>query len=148
MVDEGSRGEDARKLIKSRIRAEEALGEKEHWPPATKASVENLPDRTDLKNTLREVMGEEMRDIQWASKPKNPDYSDEEVPLPFSKELLDKPTSGDTRALKMQSYKRLTDPYDHLEGFIYAFEGRGNNDATKCKLFPTTLRGAARDWFK
>lgn len=100
-------------------------------------------------------MGEEMNsvwdwlwDIEHSSKPKNLDYSKKEVSLPFFKELVDEPTSGDTQALKMQSYKRLTDLYDHLDGFIYVIEGRENSDATKCKLLSITLITVVRDWFK
>lgn len=73
--------------------------------------------------------------------PRNLGYSKGEITFPFSKALLNELTSGDTWAHKMQSYEGLTDPYDYLDGFIYAVEGRGNNDATKCFLFPTTLRG-------
>ncbi|CAN6725511.1 unnamed protein product [Malus baccata var. baccata] len=87
-------------------------------------------------------------DIKRASKPKNLNYSKEKVPLPFSNELFDEPLSGNTRALKMQSHEGLTDLYDHLDGFIYAIEGRGNNDTIKCRLFLTTLRGSAQAWFK
>lgn len=43
--------------------------------------------------------------------------------LPFSKELLNKPTSRDTEALKMESYEGHTDLYNHLYGFIYAVKG-------------------------
>ncbi|TQE14000.1 hypothetical protein C1H46_000422 [Malus baccata] len=100
-------------------------------------------------------MSEEMKsvwdrpeDIEHSSKPKNPDYSEREVSLPLFKELVDEPTNEETPALKMQSYKRLTDSYDHLDGFIYAVEGWRNNDATKCKLLSTTLIAAVRDWFK
>ncbi|RXH78937.1 hypothetical protein DVH24_034144 [Malus domestica] len=87
-------------------------------------------------------------DIKRASKPKNLNYSKEKVPLPFSNELFDEPLSGNTRALKIQSHEGLTDLYDHLDGFIYAIEGRGNNDAIKCRQFLTTLRGSAQAWFK
>lgn len=60
-----------------------------------------------------------MGDKDRASRPKNLDYSKEEVHLPFSKELLDELKSEATRALKMQSCDRLTDPYNHLERFTY-----------------------------
>lgn len=100
-------------------------------------------------------MGEEMKsvwdwlgDIEWESEPKNLNYSKEKVPLPFSKELFDEPLSGNTRALKIQSHEGLTNLYDHLDGFIYAIKGRGNNDTIKCSLFPTTFRGSTQAWFK
>ncbi|TQE12632.1 hypothetical protein C1H46_001844 [Malus baccata] len=97
---------------------------------ATKGPTENLHSRYDLRNTLREVMSEEMKkvwdqigDIERTSKTKNSDYSEKKVPLSFSKDLLDEPTSDDTRALKMQSYEGLSHPCDYLNGFIYAVKG-------------------------
>ncbi|RXI02360.1 hypothetical protein DVH24_030289 [Malus domestica] len=77
--------------------------------------------------------------------PKNPDYSEGEVSFPFSEALLDEPISDDTQALKIQSYEGLTDPYNHLNSFIYVVEGWENNDATNSHLFLTTLSRAARD---
>lgn len=79
--------------------------------------------------------------LKKASKPRNLGYYEGEIPLPFSKALLNELTNGDTWAHKMQSYEGLIDPYNHLDGFIYAMESQGNNDATKCCLFLTTLRG-------
>lgn len=84
-----------------------------------------------------------MGGIEKASRPKNPDYSEGEVAFPCFEALLDEPISGDTRAFKMQSYEGLTNPYDHLNGFIYVVEGRENSDATKCHLFLTTFSGVA-----
>lgn len=39
---------------------------------------------------------DQLGDLEMTSKTKNSDYSENEVPLPFSKDLLDEPTSGDT----------------------------------------------------
>ncbi|RXH83677.1 hypothetical protein DVH24_005930 [Malus domestica] len=63
----------------------------------------------------------QLGDIKQSSKLKNPDYSEEDVLLPFTNELLDKPTSRDTKALKMERYEGHTD--NCLYGFIYAVKG-------------------------
>ncbi|CAL9016086.1 unnamed protein product [Prunus brigantina] len=80
--------------------------------------------------------------------PLAPPFSEDEIPLPYTKELLSSVVIGDTKAPKIALYEGLTDPYDHLDNFRYAMEGRGANEATKCRLFPTTLKGAALNWFK
>ncbi|CAN6717278.1 unnamed protein product [Malus baccata var. baccata] len=71
------------------------------------------------KSLTKINLWEQLGDKEGASKPKNLDYSKEKVPLLFFKELLDELKSEATRALKIQSCDRLTDPYDHLERFIY-----------------------------
>ncbi|RXH97561.1 hypothetical protein DVH24_009886 [Malus domestica] len=50
-------------------------------------------------------------------------------PLPFSKEFLDELMSGDTRALRVQSYEGLIDSYNHMNGLTHIVEGLGNNNA-------------------
>ncbi|CAL9002354.1 unnamed protein product, partial [Prunus brigantina] len=85
--------------------------------------------------------------VEKTHHPLVPPFSEDEIPLPYTKELLSSVVIGDTKAPKIALYEGLTDPYDHLDNFRYAMEGRGANEATKCRLFPTTLKGAALNWF-
>ncbi|XP_021827212.1 uncharacterized protein LOC110767855 [Prunus avium] len=71
-----------------------------------------------------------------------------EIPLPYTQALLDAKVTGDSKPPKIALYEGMSDPYDHLDNFRYAMEGRGANEATKCRLFPTTLKGSATSWFK
>lgn len=87
------------------------------------------------------IIWDRLSNIEKAFMPRNPGYYEGEISLSFSKALLNELISGDTWVHKMQSYEWLTDLYGHLDGFIYAVDGRGNNDTTKCYLFPTTLKG-------
>lgn len=80
--------------------------------------------------------------------PRVPEFTEEEIPLPYTRDLLDTKVVGDSKALKIPLYDRMTNPYDHLDNFRYAIEGHSPNEATKCRLFPTTLKGLATSWFK
>ncbi|BFG37795.1 hypothetical protein CerSpe_240690 [Prunus speciosa] len=110
---------------------------------------------TDLRATMKAMIKGEMGSV-WdrLGKVKKtqtsqiPPFSKDELPLPYSKELLDSVVIGYMKAPKIALYEGLTDPYDHLDSFRYAMEGRGANEATKYRLFPTTLKGAALNWFK
>lgn len=80
--------------------------------------------------------------------PRGPEFTKDEIPLPYTQDLLDARVVGDLKALKIPLYNGMIDPYDHLDNFRYAMEGRGANEATKCRLFLTLLKGPATSWFK
>ncbi|BFG40865.1 hypothetical protein CerSpe_271390 [Prunus speciosa] len=80
--------------------------------------------------------------------PKGPEFIKEEIPLPYTRDLLHARVVGDSKAPKIPLYDGMTDLYDHLDNFCYAMEGRGANEATKCRLFPITLKGPTTSWFK
>ncbi|CAB4283342.1 unnamed protein product [Prunus armeniaca] len=80
--------------------------------------------------------------------PRGPEFTEEEIPLPYTQDLLKARVVGDSKAPKIPLYDGMTNPYDHLDNFRYAMEGRGANKATKCHMFPTTLKGPATSWFK
>ncbi|KAI5312380.1 hypothetical protein L3X38_041553 [Prunus dulcis] len=66
----------------------------------------------------------------------------DEILLPYTKELLEATVVGDTKAPKISLVEGLTNPYDHLDSFCYAMDGRGANETTKCRFFSTTLKEA------
>ncbi|KAI5339033.1 hypothetical protein L3X38_018305 [Prunus dulcis] len=80
--------------------------------------------------------------------PRGPGFTEEEIPLPYTQDLLDAPVVGDLKAPKIPLYDGMTDLYDLLNNFRYAMEGRDANETTKCCLFPTTLKGPTTSWFK
>lgn len=101
-------GEDACKVINKKLKEED-----DAWDEGARIVEHELGcSMATLVNPFQPRLG----DIERSFKPKNPDYSEDEVSLPFSNELLDE---RNTRALKMQSYKGLIDLYNHLDGFIY-----------------------------
>ncbi|CAB4278424.1 unnamed protein product [Prunus armeniaca] len=80
--------------------------------------------------------------------PRGPEFTKKEIPLPYTRDLLHVRVVGDSKASKIPLYDEMTDPYDHLDNFRYAMEGRDANGATKCCLFLTTLKGPTTSWFK
>ncbi|XP_016647025.1 PREDICTED: uncharacterized protein LOC107880278 [Prunus mume] len=80
--------------------------------------------------------------------PRGPEFIEEEIPLTYTQDLLKARVVGDSKAPKIPLYDGMTNLYDHLDNFRYAMEGRGANKATKCRLFPKTLKGPATSWFK
>ncbi|CAL2267093.1 unnamed protein product [Prunus armeniaca] len=55
---------------------------------------------------------------------------------------------GDSKAPNIPLYDEMTDPYDHLDNFHHTMEGGRVNEATKCRMFPTMLKGHAMISFK
>lgn len=113
-------------------------------PPATTANEVDL--REAMRAMIKREMGSVWDRLGHVKKTYHslvPSLSEDEIPLSYTKNLLDSVVVGDTKAPKIALYEGLTDLYDHLDSFRYAMKGRGANEATKCRLFPTTLKGAA-----
>ncbi|CAL8084806.1 unnamed protein product [Prunus armeniaca] len=72
--------------------------------------------------------------VERTHKPLAPSFFGDKIPLPYIKALL------------KATIVSLT--YDHLDSFCYAIDGQEGNEATKYRLFRTTLKGAALNWFK
>lgn len=84
--------------------------------------------RAAMKAMIKGEMGslwDRLGKVEKTYNPLVPYFSKDEIPLPYSKELLDSVIIGDTKAPKIALYEGLTDPYDHLDSFRYAMEGKG-----------------------
>nr|XP_004301973.2 PREDICTED: uncharacterized protein LOC101291635 [Fragaria vesca subsp. vesca] len=57
-------------------------------------------------------------------------------------------TSKNTKFQKIDLYDGSTDPYDHLDNFRSAMDGKDATEADRCKAFPQTLKGSALNWFR
>ncbi|CAL8997657.1 unnamed protein product [Prunus brigantina] len=144
------------------------LKEKKAWRERNRRLVETLrkeknqanSDGTveevdDLTSQLKNLVTGELRSVwdrlgqvEKSKMPRGPEFTEEEIPLPYTQDLLQARVVGDSKAPKIPLYDGMIDPYDHLDNFRYAMEGRGANESTKCRLFPTTLKGPATSWFK
>ncbi|CAB4278463.1 unnamed protein product [Prunus armeniaca] len=80
--------------------------------------------------------------------PRGPEFTKEEIQLPYTQDLLEARVIGDSKAPKIPMYDGMTDLYDHLDNFRYAIEGCDANEVTKCRMFLTTLKGPITSWFK
>ncbi|CAB4269005.1 unnamed protein product [Prunus armeniaca] len=65
--------------------------------------------------------------VKKTHNPLVPSFSEDEIHLPSTKELLEATVVGDTKASKISLYEGLIDPYDHLDSFYYAIEGQWEN---------------------
>ena len=48
----------------------------------------------------------------------------------------------------LKEYDDIVDPIDHIDGFEAMLHYYNIEGPIKCRLFPTTFRKAAMDWYK
>ncbi|XP_021820771.1 uncharacterized protein LOC110762444 [Prunus avium] len=148
--------------------ARNILKEKKAWRERNKRLVEDIrkgknrvsseeaeEDVDDITSKLKDLVIGELKSVwDWlgqVEKSKMPtrlEFTEEEISLPYTRDLLHARVVGDSKAPKIPLYNGIIDPYDHLDNFRYATEGRDANEAIKCRMFPTTLKGPATSWFK
>ena len=66
---------------------------------------------------------------------------------PFTTAVLECPVPSKFRLPQLKSFDRLKDPQDHLKTFKTTLGLHQPPDEILCCSFPTTLKGAAREWF-
>nr|KYP71814.1 hypothetical protein KK1_011087 [Cajanus cajan] len=59
-----------------------------------------------------------------------------EVPLPTT-----------WKSLNIERYDGTTDPDEHIDAYITQINLYTNGDAIMCRVFPTSLKGAALSWY-
>ena len=66
---------------------------------------------------------------------------------PFTTVVLECPMSLKFRLPQLKPFDGLKDPLDHLNTFKTTLDLQQPLDKILCHSFPTTLKGAAREWF-
>ncbi|XP_077240216.1 uncharacterized protein LOC143881105 [Tasmannia lanceolata] len=66
---------------------------------------------------------------------------------PFTDDVMGTPAPRGFKMPTIPQYDRTSDPVDHLETFRTMMLLHGALDGFLCRAFPTTLTGAARDWY-
>ena len=66
---------------------------------------------------------------------------------PFTIAILECPVSSKFRLPQLKPFDGLRDPQDHLNTFKTTLGLQQPPDEILCRSFPTTLKGAAREWF-
>ena len=66
---------------------------------------------------------------------------------PFTTAVLECPVPSKFRFPQLESFDGLKDPQDHLNTFKTTLGLQQPPDEILCRSFPTTLKGAAREWF-
>ena len=114
-------------------------------------SIHQRPTTPDEQNSdlLRE-MRKEMDKLRNAIKGKTDQSVDRMVRAtdsPFTATVLECPVPSKFRQPQFELFDRLKDPQDHLNTFKMTLGLQQPLDKILCHSFPTTLKGAVREWF-
>ena len=69
------------------------------------------------------------------------------IDSPFTAAVLECPVSSKFQLPQLEPFDGLKDPQDHLNTFKKTLGLQQPPDEILCRSFPTTLKGAAREWF-
>ena len=95
-------------------------------------------------------MRKEMDELRSAIKEKTERSVDRLVRAtdsPFTTAVLECPVPSKFQLPQLESFDGLKDPQDHLNTFKTTLGLQQPLDEILCRSFPTTLKGAAREWF-
>ena len=67
--------------------------------------------------------------------------------LPFTTTVLECPVPSKFRLPQLESFNELKYPQDHLNTFKTTLGLQQPPDEILCRSFPTTFKGAVREWF-
>ena len=104
----------------------------------------------DQNSDLLREMRKEMDELKSAIKEKTKRSVDRLVRAtnsPFTTAVLECPVPSKFRLPQLESFDGLKDPQDHLNTFKTTLGLQQLPDEILCRSFPTTLKGAAREWF-
>ena len=139
--------------MKLRLQQEEnrSKGNPEDEGNSQRRSDHQRPISPDDQNSdlLRE-MRKEMDELRSAIKEKTERSVDKLVKAtdsPFTTAVLECPVPSKFRLPQLESFDGLKDPQDHLNTFKTTLSLQQPPDEILCRSFPTTLKGAAREWF-
>ena len=109
----------------------------------------NQHSRRGKLNLLRE-MRKEMEELRNTIKGKMDQSLDKIVrktDSPFTLAVQECPMPSKFRLSQLEPFDRLKDPLDHLNAFKTTQGLQQPPNKILCRSFPTTLKGAAREWF-
>ena len=139
--------------MKLRLQQEEnqSKGSPEDEGNSQRTSDYQRPISPDDQNSdlLRE-MRKEMDELRSAIKEKTERSVDRLVKATnssFTTAVLECPVPSKFRLPQLEPFDRLKDPQDHLNTFKTTLGLQQPPDEILCRSFPTTLKGAAREWF-
>ena len=104
----------------------------------------------DQNSNLFREMRKEMDELRSAIKEKTERSVDRLVRAtdsPFTTMVLECPVPPKFRLPQLESFDGLKDPQDHLNTFKTTLGLQQPLDEIPCRSFPTTLKGAVREWF-
>nr|XP_023888115.1 uncharacterized protein LOC112000248 [Quercus suber] len=139
--------------MKLRLQQEEnrSKGNPKEEGDSHRRSNQHRPTTPDEQNLdlLRE-MRKEMDELRNAIKEKmewSVDRMVKATDSPFTTAVLECPVPTKFRLPQIESFDGLKDPQNHLNTFKTTLGLQQPPDEILCHSFPTTLKGAAREWF-
>ncbi|XP_065619073.1 uncharacterized protein LOC136063094 [Quercus suber] len=109
---------------------------------------QNTPagQNSDLLREMRREM-DELRNAIKEKTERSVDRMVQATDSPFTTAVLDCPVPSKFRLPQLEPFDGLKDPQDHLNTFKMILGLQQPPDEILCRSFPTTLKGAAREWF-
>ncbi|XP_030935885.1 uncharacterized protein LOC115960986 [Quercus lobata] len=101
---------------------------------------------SDLLREMRKKM-DELRNVIKEKMDQSVDRMVRATDSPFTMAVLECPILSKFRLPQLESFDGLKDPQDHLNTFKTTLGFQQPPDKILCRSFPTTLKGAAREWF-
>ena len=135
------------------------LQQEENWSMGSLEDEGNRQSRSDRQRPISPddqnsdllwEMRKEMDELRNAIKEKTEWSVDKLVRAtdsPFTTTVLECPVSSKFWLPQLELFDRLKDPQDHLNTFKTTLGLQQLPDEILCRSFPTTLKGAAREWF-
>ena len=104
----------------------------------------------DQNSDLLQEMRKELDELRSAIKEKTERSVDKlvrAIDSPFTAAVLECPVLSKFRLPQLEPFDGLKDPQDHLNTFKTTLGLQQPPDEILCRSFPTTLKGATREWF-
>ena len=102
---------------------------------------------SDLLQEMRKQMDELRSTVKGKKKNRSLDSMVRTTDSPFMMAILECPVPSKFRLPQLESFDGLKDPLDHLNTFKTTLGLQQPPDEILCHSFPTTLKGAAKEWF-
>ena len=100
----------------------------------------------DLLREMRKEM-DELRNAIRGKTDRSLDRMVRATHLPFTPPVLECPMLSKFHLPQLEPFDRLKGPQDHLNTFKMTLGLQQSLDEILCRSFPTTLKGAMREWF-
>ena len=109
------------------------------WP-----TTPNEPNSDLLREMRKEI--DELRNAIRGKTDWSLDRMVRTTDSPFTMAVLECPVQSKFRLPQLEPFYRLKDPLDHLNTFKTTLNLQQSPDEILCCSFPTTLKGATREW--
>ena len=122
--------------------------DEDHSLTSSKATSKRTRQTTPNKDQMVEAIRKELDEVRSAMKTAiNPGGMLKETSSPFTTKLLECPLPLKFKLPQLEVYDGMKDPLDHIGASKTILDLQQTPNVVKCRSFPATLRGVAREWF-